>query len=64
MAPCPDRGVALYLYIAVANSSEEVVRRRESFVCRDGKEGSMASDCKKEGKMVEKIGLQYVFQRH
>lgn len=64
MASCPDWGVALYLYIAMANSSEEVVMRSLFFGCRDGEEGRMASDCKKEGERGEKIELQYVFQRH
>lgn len=64
MASCLDWGVALYLYIVVANSSEEVVRLSVFFGCRDGEEGRMASDCKKVGEMGEKIELQYVFQRH
>lgn len=64
MAPCPERGVALFLNIAVANSSGEEARRRVFFSVEMGEGRVMVSDYKKEGKRGEKIELQYVFQRH
>lgn len=54
MASCPDWGVVLYLYIAVTNSSEEVVMRSLFFGCRDGKVGTWRRIVKKWEKGVKK----------
>lgn len=55
MAPCPERGVALFLYITKASSSGEGARRREFFcLSRWVEEGSWRRIVKKRGKEVKK----------